>query len=97
MTERLVNICSRCLSDEDLYLLVYLEACELCDSAGTLTDDLCVERTVDKHSLSDLVCLLVIEEVAASSDKLCFYIVIDRLIGNDRLLGRADHTVVKGL
>ena len=85
------------LADDDLCSRRNGYACKCGDLSGRLTYDLCVERTVDDDSLSDLFGLLGIEEVTASVRKLSLNCVIYILMNDNRLLRSADHTVIKGL
>ena len=85
------------LTNEDLCTCGNCHACELCDLRSSLTNDLCVECAVDDDGLTNLFGLHRIEEIAASCRKLTLYCIVDRLKNDNRLLGCADHTVIKGL
>ena len=97
VAERLARVRRGRLADEDLRVLRDLEAGHLGDRDGALADDLRVQRAVDEHRLADEVLLLLVEEVAAALLELVLDRVVDLLVGDDRLLGRADHAVVEGL
>ena len=74
-----------------------LEPCELGDLRGLLSDDLGVQRAVDEDRLARRVELLLVKEVAAHLDEKRAHVVIHRVLGDDALLGRADHAVVERL
>ena len=85
------------LADEHLRGLRDLEAGHLRDRDGTLPHDLRVQRAVDEERRADLVGLLLVEEVAAAPLELVLDLVVDELVGDDRLLRGADHAVVERL
>ena len=84
-------------TNQNLRALGNIHTGELCNGVRLLTDDFRIQRAVDQNGLADLVQFIALEEVAAS----CGELILDRLINavehDDRLLGCANHTVVKGL
>ena len=96
--QRIFGPDSRKLCDQDLRLLRDLDAGMLCNPVGALAHDVGVNRLllgVD-HIVGNLLRLLRIEEVAVVFLHNAFEILVDFLIDDDRLLGSADHAVVKG-
>ena len=85
------------LADEDFGRLGHLHAGERGDGGRLLADDLGVERAVDDDGLADLLGLVLVQEIAAARGKLGFDLVVNLLVDDDRLLGSADHTIVKRL
>ena len=84
-------------ADQDLGVFGSVHTGKLCDVVSRLTDDLCVQCAVDQDGLSDLLGLLGVQEVATSVGKFFLYLVVYLIQYDHRLLGCADHTVVKGL
>ena len=62
-----------------------------------LTNNSCVNSTVDNDGLADSVKLLTVQEVAAAISELLLDLVINAVKNGNRLLGSADHTVIEGL
>ena len=97
MTESLFWSCACSLADEYLCILWNFKASHFSDSYRTLTNDLSIKSTVDKHCLSYLVSLFIIKEVATSLDEFLLNIVVNCLISDNCLLCSTDHTVIKCL
>ena len=85
------------LADKDLGVLGNGYVRKLSDFECGLADYFCVKSAVDKNGLSDLLGLLGVQEVASSVGEFLLDCVIYVLMDDDRLLGGADHAVVKGL
>ena len=85
------------LADQNLAACRRRKAGELCDLACALTDNLRVERAVDDDGLSDLVCLFGRKEVSAALLHFRLELVVNVCKDDGRLLGSADHAVIKGL
>ena len=85
------------LADQDLASFRNGHARQRRDGRSRLSDDLRVQRAVDKNRLADLVQLVLLQEVAASRRKLTPYRIIHVRMDNDGLLRGADHAVVEGL
>ena len=62
-----------------------------------LTNNACVNSTVNNDGLTNSVKLFALEEVAATISKLLLNLVIYAVKNGNRLLGSANHTVVEGL
>ena len=97
VSELLAYINALNFADEDLCAFRNVNSGECRYGVSLLTDDLCVERTVDDNCVTNLVRFGGREEVAASFRELGLYLVIYLVEYDDRLLGRADHTVIEGL
>ncbi len=61
MSEFLFQLYAFHFADEDLGILRHVEASQLGNGIGLLTDDLGVQRTVDNDGLTDLFGLLRVE------------------------------------
>ena len=85
------------LTDKYLCTLGNFNACKSCDRVGFLTDDLCVECAVDDNGLSYLIELFALKEVASSVLEFLLDCFVNVLVYDDRLLGSADHAVIKRL
>ena len=97
VAERLGAVRGGRLADEDLRVLGHLEARHLGNRHRALTNDLRIQCAVDEHRRADLVRFGLVEEVAATLRELGLDGVVDLLVGDHRLLRRADHAVVEGL
>ena len=97
MCEFLADINGLNLTDEDLGLSRYSNACHLSDGSSFLSYDLGIQRTVDEDCLSDFLDLVFLKEVASSVKELFFNFFINALQNSYGLLGSADHTIVKCL
>ena len=64
---------------------------------SSLTYYLCIESAVYDYSLSYLVKLLRVENIAASVGKFLFYFIVYLVKDYNRLLGSAYHAVIKRL
>ena len=84
-------------ADQDLGSLGNCDSCQSGNLWGGLTNDLGVQCAVNDDGLAYLLRFLRVQEVAATVCKLCLDSIVDSLQNNNRLLGSADHTVVKGL
>ena len=62
-----------------------------------LTNDTCVNSSVNNDSLADCIEFLTLEEVATAVCELLLNLVIDAVENGNRLLRSADHAVVEGL
>ena len=85
------------LSDEDLGAGRNGYACELSDLSRLLTNDFRVKPTIYDDSLTNLFGFHRIKEIASACRKLCLNNIVDAFKHDNRLLGRADHTVIEGL
>ena len=85
------------LADQDLCVFRYIHSGHLCDRISALSDDLRVQRAVDKNGLPNLFNLVFFKEIAPSVGKFFLYRIVDRIQNRHRLFGCADHTVVKCL
>ena len=97
MRELFGEIDARDFTDKDLGRCGNLKARELCDLRCALTDDLGIERTVYDDSLADKIRLLRGEDVTSAGLEFFPDLVVDLVCNDDRLLGSADHAVIKGL
>ena len=91
------NIYALNLADKDLGVLGYFNTGKSGDLVRALANDLCVKRSVDDNRLSNLVKLVVCKEMTTALYKFGLYSLVYVLHNDNRLLGCADHTVVKGL
>ena len=62
-----------------------------------LTNDTCINSSVNNDSLADCIEFLTLEEVATAVCKLLLNLVIDAVENGNGLLRSADHAVVEGL
>ena len=85
------------LTDQDLGLSRYSNACHFSDSSSFLSYDLGIQCAVDKDGLSDFLDLVFFKEVASSVKELFLHFFINALQNSYGLLGSTDHTIVKGL
>ena len=90
-----VNACN--LADKYLCTFGNLNAGKCCNGNRSLSNYFCIERAVNNNGLSDLLGFGFIEEVATTCGKFSFYFIVYLFINNNRLLGSANHTVVKSL
>ena len=97
MSELFADVYALNLADDDFCSCRNRYACKSCNLRSGLTYNLSIKRAVDDDGLSDLLCLLGIEEIAASFSKLSLNCVVDILMNDDRLLGCTNHTVIKCL
>ena len=97
MSELFADVYALNLADDDFCSCRNLYACKSRNLRSGLTYDLSIKRAVDDDGLSDLLCLLGIEEITASFGKLSLNCVVDILMNDDRLLGCTNHTVIKCL
>ena len=86
VSEFLADIYALDLADKNLCRFGNLNAGELRDSHGLLTDDTRVERAVDDDSLSDLLAFLVVEEVAAARLEFFLDLGVNLLLDDNALL-----------
>ena len=84
------------LANKDLCFSRNSHTGHFCDCCCFLTYDLRIQRAVNNNCFSYLVKLILFQEVAASVNKLFFYCLIYAFQYSNRLLGSADHTIVKG-
>ena len=85
------------LSNQDLCILRDIHACQLSDRISALTNNFCVQRTIDQDGLANLIDLALLQEIAASVNKFFLYILINGSQNRHGLLGGTDHTIIKGL
>ncbi len=96
--QRIFGPDSRKLCNQDLRLLRDLDTGMLCNPIRALAHDIGVDGLllgVD-HIVGNLLRLLRIEEVAVVVLHDALKVLVDLLIDDDRLLGGADHAVIKG-
>ncbi len=84
------------LADDDFGGLGHFHACQGGNGVGLLAYDFCVQGTVDDDGLANLLGFGFIEEIAAALLEVVFRLLINLVQHNNRLLGGADHAVVKG-
>ena len=97
MCERLCLRVIGHLCDEDLLRVRNLDAAHLGDLPCRLADDLCVHGAVDDDNLTNLLLLLLVQEVRTSVLELLLYLIIDICNDGAGLLRSTDHTIVEGL
>ena len=95
--EFLADINGLNLTDKDLGLSRYGNACHLGDGSCLLAYDLGIQSAVDEDCLSDFLDLVFFKEVASSVKELFFYFFINALQNSYGLFGSTDHTIVKCL
>ena len=97
MCERLCLRVIGHLCDEDLLRVRDLDAAHLSDLPCRLADDLCVHGAVDDDNLTNLLLLLLTQEVRTSVLELLLYLIIHICYDGAGLLRSTDHTIVEGL
>ena len=97
VSELLADVGGLDLADEDLGGLGDLHASQSGDGVGGLADDLGVQSAVDDDGLTDLLALILVQDVAATGQELGTDSLVDVVHDDDALLGSADHAVVEGL
>ncbi len=85
------------LANEHLGVLGHVHTGHLSDGVSGLTHDLGVQSTVDDDGLAHLVQLVALQEVGATTLELVLDLLVDVVQHDHRLLGSANHAVVKGL
>ena len=98
MGEGLTDI-HRChFSDQDFCLLRHLKACQSRDDSRGLTYDFRIDRPcLCQNNAAHLIQFFFVQNMAAALYEFCAYLIINIRQSGYGLLGRADHTVVKGL
>ena len=96
VSEFLTEINGFHLADQNLSAGRNLYARQLGDFRSLLSYDFRVESAVDNDGFANLIQFVVLQEITAARRKLLFYGIVNAVEYDSRLLGGADHTVVKG-